>query len=71
MCEGSREGEGGDRSTVTGSPFTSTRDGLGGRREEQLACKLGKAAEQLSYYRWVLMKDHVFTRQKRKKWHEE
>ena len=53
----------------TSTPFTSICGGLGSREEVELAGKLGKAEEQLCYYRWVLMKDHMFARQKRKRWH--
>lgn len=66
-CEGNRGGEGGDKGPPSPVlPFTNTSQYLGSREEEWLAEKLGKAAEQLCYYRWVLMKDHVSTRQKRK-----
>lgn len=50
----------------TGGFSKTQADCLGGTEKEWLAGKLGKGSEQLCYYRWVLMKEHVFTRQKRK-----
>lgn len=39
---------------------------IGSGEEEWLVGELGRASEQLCYYRWVLLKEHVFIRQKGK-----
>lgn len=54
------------RSTTTPSALNQVHTECLGIEEKWLVGKLGKPSEQLCYYRWVLMKKHVFTRQKRK-----